>query len=116
MLRLQIEDHEFSANYLLRAFVERVLLLYFRHNNPNRQPKNEADLCQQCANDVRTHNAPRAIQSVLGQADTGKHIAHSLHTLGTAVHGSTVPERRQLLAAFDTWEPVLHYMLDALHN
>ncbi|NML24308.1 hypothetical protein [Zoogloea dura] len=116
MLRQPIEDHEFAANYLLRAFVERILVLYIRHSNPNHQHKNDADLSQLCANKARDKNAPRNIQLVLSQASSEKHIPHSLHTLGTAVHGSTFPVRKQLLAVFDTWEPALRYMLDSLHD
>lgn len=116
MMGLPIEHNEFAANYLLRAFVERVLILYLRHTNPGCQPKNEAELCQHCARAAQSSNAPRGVQHVLNQANSDKHVAHSLHTLGTAVHGSTIPNRRQLIAAFDTWEPALRFMLDALES
>ncbi|WP_374245273.1 hypothetical protein [Zoogloea sp.] len=116
MLHLPIDDHEFAANYLVRAFVERVMLLYFRHHLPNRHPKNDAELAQQCAHFAQANSAPRPVQQVLGQANSDKHISHGLHALGGAVHGNTFPTRRQLIAVVDTWEPALQYMLAAIKS
>ncbi|VVE56640.1 hypothetical protein PHO31112_05104 [Pandoraea horticolens] len=111
MLTQPIEHHEFAANYLLRAFVERIQILYLRRKDPNRQFKNEQDLAKKCADDATAANAPRKVRQVLDQASSGSAVAHNLHTLGTAVHLGTIPVRRQLVAVFDTWEAALKYML-----
>jgi hypothetical protein len=117
MLKQPIDDHEFAANYLLRAFVERILVLYLRHNCPTVKHRSEEDLCKHCANHASSSSdASRGVKQVLNQAASNIHAAHSLHTLGTAVHGSTVPVKKNLLAAFDTWEPALQYMLNSLHT
>ncbi|QNT25975.1 hypothetical protein, partial [Ralstonia solanacearum] len=113
MLSLPIEHHEFSANYLLRAFIERVMILYIRRSDPNRHYKNDQDLSKKCAEDAAAAGAPRKVQQVLDQASSGSAVAHNLHTLGTAVHLGTIPVRRQLVAVFDTWEPALKFMLAA---
>lgn len=114
MMALPIECHEFAANYLLRAFVERVLVLYLRRRDVNRKYKDDQELCRLCAVDATADGASRKVLHVLNQATSNAHIAHSLHTLGTAVHLGTMPVRRQLVAVFDTWEPALRYMLDEL--
>lgn len=113
MLALQIEGYEYAANYLLRAFIERVLILYFRRQDPQRKYGSDLELCRLCAADSLQAKAPRKVQQVLDQATAPSPVAHSLHTLGTAVHLGTVPVRRQLVAVFDTWESALRYMLDA---
>ncbi|WP_157965012.1 hypothetical protein [Bordetella bronchiseptica] len=114
MLGQPITDHEFAANYLLRAFIERVLILYLRRSDPDRKYNGDLDLCRQCAADATAANAPRKVQQVLNQAASNSHIAHSLHTLGTAVHLGTIPVCRQLVAVFDTWDPALRYMLSEM--
>lgn len=114
MLATETDEHEFAANYLLRAFVERILVLYYRRNNPNRQYQGDIELVKRCAEEVKAANAPRNIQDVLSQSANNSHIAHSLYTLGTGIHGGTIPTKRQLNAVFDTWEPALRFMLDAI--
>lgn len=114
MLALDTEGHEFAVNYLLRAFVERVLVMYYRKKIPTRKYDNDLQLTQRCAQDAQQEQAPRNIQDILNQAAANTHIAHSLYTLGTAIHGGTFPNRRQLNAVFDTWEPALKYMLEII--
>ncbi|WP_420996263.1 hypothetical protein ACKI2N_002670 [Cupriavidus sp. 30B13] len=114
MLGLPIDEHEFAANYLLRAFVERVLVLYYRRNDPKRPDVSDFEMAQACAADAKAESAPRKVLQVLNQNASKTAIAHSMHTLGTAVHLGTIPVRRHLVAAFDTWEPALKYMLDAM--
>ncbi len=116
MLGLPIDDHEFAANYLLRAFVERVLVLYYRRNDPKRPDVSDFEMAQACAADAKAEGAPRKVLQVLNQNASKSAIAHSMHTLGTAVHLGTIPVRRHLVAAFDTWEPALKYMLDAMEK
>lgn len=114
MLDTETDGHEFAANYLLRAFLERILVLYYRRNNPNRHYRGDTELVKKCVEDVKFANAPRSIQDVLSQSANDSHIAHSLYTLGTGIHGGTIPNKRQLNAVFDTWESALRYMLDAI--
>lgn len=114
MLITETEGHEFAANYLMRAFVERILVLYYRRNNSTRQYQSDIELVRRCAEDIKNDNAPKNIQDIILQCTNNSHIAHSLYTLGTAIHGGTFPPKRQLNAVFDTWEPALRYMLDAI--
>lgn len=116
LLQQPIEHHEFAANYLLRAFVERVLILYMQKDDLSRVHRTDQDLTQKCATDAEKAGASRKIMNVLNQAASNSSVAHSLHTLGTAVHLGTVPVARQLVAVFDTWEPTLRFMLDALSS
>lgn len=114
MLNQDTEKQEFGTNYLIRAFVERILMLYLQRNDPNRRPRNDQDLTQKCAEDSKNAGAPQKVQHILNQAASQTHCGHSLHTLGTAIHGGIVPTRTSLNNMFDTWEPALRYMLDAL--
>ncbi|MCT9812401.1 hypothetical protein N0K08_17295 [Acidovorax sp. Be4] len=114
MLITETDEHEFAANYLLRAFVERILVLYYRRTNSTRKYGNDLELVQRCAQDSKAAEAPRNVQDILNQASTNSHVAHSLYTLGTGIHGGTIPNKRQLNGVFDTWEPALRYMLDAI--
>lgn len=114
MLDQDTERHEFGTNYLIRAFVERILMLYVQRNDSNRRPRNDQDLTQKCADDAKNAGAPQKVQHILNQAASQTHCGHSLHTLGTAIHGGTVPTRTSLNNVFDTWEPALRFMLDAL--
>ena len=115
MLDQDTEKHEFGTNYLIRAFVERILVLYLQRNDKNRQPRNDQDLTQKCADDAKQANAPQKVQHILNQAASTTHCGHSLHTLGTAIHGGTIPTRTSLNNVFDTWEPALKFMLDAIN-
>lgn len=112
MLALDTDEHEFAANYLLRALVERILVLYYRKKIPTRKYDNDLQLTQRCAQDAQQENASRNIQDILNQAATNGSIAHSLYTLGTGIHGGVFPTKRQLNLVFDTWEPALKYMLE----
>lgn len=112
MLALDTDEHEFAANYLLRALIERTIVLYYRKKIPTRKYDNDLQLTQRCAQDAQQENASRNIQDILNQAATNGSIAHSLYTLGTGIHGGTFPTKRQLNAVFDTWEPALKYMLE----
>ncbi|MDH1293810.1 hypothetical protein N5C43_21455 [Comamonas terrigena] len=114
MLSHDTEKHELGTNYLIRAFVERILMLYLQRNDSNRRPRNDQDLTQKCADDAKSDAAPQKVQHILNQAASQTHCGHSLHTLGTAIHGGIVPTRTSLNNVFDTWEPALRYMLDAL--
>lgn len=115
MLDQDTEKHELGTNYLIRAFVERILVLYLQHNDKNCQPRNDQDLTQKCADYAKQANAPQKVQHIMNQAASSTHCGHSLHTLGTAIHGGTIPTRTSLNNVFDTWEPALKFMLDAIN-
>lgn len=115
MLNQDTEKHEFGTNYLIRAFVERILMLYLQRNDHNRRPRNDQDLTQRCADDAKAAGAPQKVQHILNQAASQTSCGHSLHTLGTAIHGGIIPTRTSLNNVFDTWEPALKFMLDAIN-
>ncbi|WP_148042259.1 hypothetical protein [Pseudomethylobacillus aquaticus] len=114
MRRLPVDGHEFSANYLLRAFVERVMIRFLLSNNKIAKGANLTDqkITEHARDLATTLNADRGVTQVLGQAASNPMIGHSLSALGSAVHGSHIPTKRELLSKFDTWRAALIFMLD----
>lgn len=111
--KIYVENHEFSCNYLLRAFIERIMIRFLRFNGVE-TPSNLTDqvMTQRCRELASRLNASRAIDSILGKAASNPNIGHSLTALGAAVHCAHAPTKRELLAHFDTWTPALVFMLE----
>lgn len=115
-LRLELENFPFSGNYLLRALIEQIMILFAKSKGRYSPSMSDAALTCACSDELHkagiTGKALKTIQKAAGSKDQ----PFSLHTLGHAVHGGAVPTRKDLVAHFDTWEPVLRAMLDDLEN
>ncbi|WP_274496555.1 hypothetical protein [Xanthomonas campestris] len=115
-INLEIHDFTFSGNYLLRALVEQILTLYARSHKRHRPGMSDAALTQACAEELRksgvTGKATTNVEKAAGALNTG----HSLHSLGHAVHGGTIPTANDLKKHFDTWRPALEVMLEQLEK
>ena len=111
---LEIEDFAFSANYLLRALVEQIMIIFAKKQGKYSSSMNDQALTQTCMNELKalgvTGKALNAISKAGGNAAT----PYSLHSLGNAVHGGIIPAKKDLIAYADTWEPSLTAMLDQL--
>lgn len=112
-LELPIEDYRFSANYLLRAIVERVMILFAKKKHRLQSGMDDQELTTACWRALKELGAPRGVLTTIEQA-THKNQPHSLHSLGHAVHGGTIPTATDLRARVATWEPVLAEMLKHL--
>lgn len=113
---LPVEDYSFSANFLLRALVERVLSEYVKQCGRWRDGMKSHQLTQACAEELKKVGAPRDIQTVIEQAGGNQNTPFNLYSLGHAVHGVTIPVGRDLKRYFDTWRPVLDFIIDQLHG
>lgn len=107
-----INDHEFAVNYLLRAFIERVLVLYAKHRGVHRPKMSDQKLVQACVEELSKEGVPDNDLKLMRVAMSDENAAHSLHTLGTAVHTSLVATRKSLVGAWDNWEKALKIMLE----
>lgn len=113
-LSLKIEDFPFSGNYLLRAFVEQTMILFAKKQGKHNPGMNDQQLTQTCANELKAIGVTGKALTVISKAAGSQSQPHSLHSIGHAVHGGSIPTRQSLRAMFDTWKPSLRAMLDAL--
>jgi len=109
-MRLPIAEYRFSANYLLRAIVERVMLLFLKSKGRHPSSDRAEDLARACTKLLKDLQAPRRVITTAEQAEHKSH-SHSLHALGHAVHGGSVPAAEDTRARAATWLPVLTEML-----
>ncbi|WP_159069741.1 hypothetical protein [Achromobacter xylosoxidans] len=113
MRRTQIDDHEFANAYLLRALIERIMVLYLATVDRGYTPKDDQALVARCAEMLDpTRKAPKFKAMRIAVSD--QHAAHSLHTLGAAVHTGYMKPRRDLISAWANWEVALKEMLEVI--
>lgn len=110
MLRTPIEDHEFASAFLLRAFAEQVMTLYIKKVEPGFNWGDDQAMVQRCA-DKLDPTGKNAKFKPIRTAATSTNASHSLHTLGAAVHGGLLMDRRALITAWQNWEHALTTML-----
>jgi len=113
-LGLQLEDFAFSGNYLLRALVERIMILFAKKRSRYQPGMNDAQLTQTCATELKALGVKGTALEVVNKAAGNATHPFSLHSLGHAVHGGSIPTRKHLRAMADTWRPALEAMLSAL--
>lgn len=111
VLKLDLEDFPFAGNYLLRAFIEQTMVLYLKAKKRWRDPKTDEQLTQACHEALRDSGVKGKALTVVGKAAGSAANPFSLHSLGHAVHGGSVPTRKDLRAISDTWRPALEAML-----
>jgi hypothetical protein len=113
-LKLSLDDFPFSGNYLLRAFVEQTMILFAKKRGKFSPSMTDEQLSQLCAAELKAMGTTGKALSVINKAAGSAAQPHSLHSLGHAVHGASIPTRQSLRAICDTWQPSLRAMLDAL--
>jgi hypothetical protein len=114
-IRLQVDEFEFSANYLLRALVEQVMMLFAKSRGKWRDRLTDQALTHVCAEELAKIGAPGRVLKTIRQAAGSAEQPISLQSLGHAAHGGTIPAAKDLKAYADTWEPVLVEMLTAMN-
>lgn len=113
-LKLQIVDFPFSANYLLRAFIEQTMILFAKKRKKYNHSMNDEQLTHACASELKAIGTTGKALTVISKAAGSAAQPYSLHSLGHAVHGGAIPTPQALRAICDTWKPSLRAMLDAL--
>lgn len=104
----------FAANYLLRAVLERVMVLYAKKAGVWKQNLDDRALTRACnaaleAAGVKTHKL-KNLRIAFSTDDSPL----SLQTLGASVHAAHLPTRKGLIAVWDNWAPAVRHMLDRL--
>lgn len=103
----------FSANYLLRAFIEQVVVLYAKKHNAG----HNGDLhvvVGRCADHLEKLGVEKNLLKPLRTHASEQHHFTSVHTLGAQVHGNGVPKDATMKAAWDSLEPALSEMIKRL--
>ncbi|WP_081585485.1 hypothetical protein [Herbaspirillum rubrisubalbicans] len=113
-ITLQLDHFGFSGNYLLRAIVEQIMTLFAKKRGKWNQSLNDEKLTQLCAAELKDMGISGKALTNISKAAGNSATPYSLHSLGHAVHGGTIPTRKELRAYADTWAPSLRAMLDAL--
>lgn len=104
----------FSANYLVRATIERILVLYAMKHKFHDAGTRDHVLVRQCHEHLAQNGAPPNRLKIMRMAASNKDLPFSLDTLGSAVHGAHLPTRKGLIAVWDNWEPCLELMLERM--
>jgi len=113
-ISLPIDSFPFSANYLLRAFAEQVMILFAKKGGKYSPEMTDQKLASVCAAEFKAIGGSRKAQNVLDKVAGNPATPFGLHSLGNAVHGGIIPTKKDLRAYADTWAPALREMLDAL--
>jgi len=113
MQRTPIDQHEFANAYLLRAFVERVMILYLKKVDRGFTAATNQVLVSRCSLKLDPNSSQTKLKA-LRTAAFNTDASHSLHTLGAVVHAGMVMDRRTLIFAWTNWEHALVLMLAAI--
>jgi hypothetical protein len=108
------DGYVFSANYLVRAAIERIMVLYAQTHGFHKPKLPDNVLIQLCHQHLHDNGVPLTQLKTMRVAASNNDATFSLDTLGAAVHGAQLPTRRGLIAAWDNWEPCLRLMLDRM--
>ncbi|GKS62676.1 hypothetical protein YTPLAS21_21340 [Candidatus Nitrosocosmicus sp.] len=116
--KLPVEGHEFSTAYLLRGFLEGTAVQYLKRYDPNYLQK-----------DSRLHNKLEAISKDLKNKGIRDKKLHSLNVaandknsllsplvLGSMVHLSIIPTKRELIAIWDRFEEIILIIHDYINK
>lgn len=100
----------FAANYLLRAFIERVTVGYAERHRLGHHGELHA-VVQRCADHLKGQGVEDKVLKPLRTHASEVHHFSSVHTLGAAVHGNTIPKDKTMKDIWDGLEPPLLAML-----
>lgn len=110
--KLRVDDFVFCANYLVRAILERVVILYAtRHGiGVSRDLEPLISACAKYAENFAPA-APRAVVQIMNKTASNKHASHAPDTLGAGVHGGVIPSAKDIRRNWDTLQPVFDWLL-----
>ncbi|MBL0734662.1 MULTISPECIES: hypothetical protein [Stenotrophomonas] len=115
---IDADEHSFAAAYLLRAFIERLTKLYAKRHRLGM----EGDLhnvIDRCVKHLEVHSSAEqkalksALQPLKGMV-SDRYSRTSPDSLGSWVHGSTIPTRAEINRRWDTLEPGLELLAKGL--
>lgn len=108
------DDSPFSVNYLIRASIERIMVLYAMKHGFHKPKQPDNVLIQLCHQHLEQSGVPISKLKNMRVAGSNRDATFSLDTLGAAVHGAHLPTRKGLIAVWDNWESSLKLMLERM--
>ena len=108
------DEFPFASNYLLRAVLERIMVLFVTKAGVWREGLQDRALTQLCHDTLQAKGVHQNELKNLRIAYSSADSPLSLHTLGAAVHASYLPTRKDLITVWDNWAPAVRHMLDRL--
>lgn len=108
------DEAPFSVNYLVRAAIERIMVLYAQKHQFHKPKQPDNVLIQLCERHLQANGVPATQLKTMQVAGSNNSATFSLDTLGSAVHGAQLPTRKGLIGVWDNWEPCLQLMVDRL--
>ncbi len=115
-MNLDVDAFSFSASYLLRAIIEQISMLFLKKRSKWRPNMQDHTLALTVATELEAIGVAGRGVSVPRKSGSDKDCAYSLHSLGHAIHGGSVPTGPEVKRHFDTWRPALEAMLSALEE
>lgn len=109
MRKLEVEVYEFSAAYLLRAFIEGSIIRYMEKYLPD-EAKKEMKLHQKIlkvSEHLQKNGVKKGILQPLNVAASDQNSILSPLNLGAMVHLTIIPTKRELLGVWDRLEGAL---------
>ena len=112
----RVDDFVFSANYLVRAILERMIVLYAKPNGIGGSSRDLERWIEACAKHAAsaTPPAPRQVVQIMNKTASNMHGSTAPDTLGAGVHGGIIPTGKDTRRAWDTLEPVFVWLLSSL--
>ena len=104
----------FASNYLLRAVLERVMVLYAKKAGVWKPNLDDRALTRACNAALEAAGVSSHELKNLRIAFSTDDSLLSLQTLGAAVHAAHLPARKGLIGVWDNWAPAMRHMLDRL--
>ena len=112
----RVDDFVFCANYLVRAILERMVVLYAKPHGIGGSTRDLERWIEACAKHAAkaVPTAPRQVVQIMNKTASNMHAGTAPDTLGAGVHGGIVPLGKDTRRAWDTLEPVFVWLLSQL--
>lgn len=119
---IDAHEHSFAAAYLFRAFIERLAKMYAKRHRLGMDGELH-NVVDRCIKHLEAHRValatmdPRAFKSALQPLKSmvsDRYSRTSPDTLGSWVHGSSIPTRAEINRRWDTLEPGLRLLAEGL--
>ena len=110
---IRVDDFVFSANYLVRAILEQMIILYAKPKGIGGSSRDLERWIEACAKHAEKDNppAPRKVIQIMNKTASSMHSGTAPDTLGAGVRGGIIPLSKDVRRAWDTLEPVFEWLL-----
>ena len=90
------------------------MVLYAKKVGIHRPKMGDQKLTEECEKALKDAGVPRNDTKNMRTAGSNEDVEHSLHTLGSGVHGGHLPSRKALIRIWQNWRTPVTAMLASL--